>query len=97
MSPAEYTIAVEFDDAGGFCHGDVYGSRGGFTFQGDTVAELKEAFRESLADYLLFCAERGRPPDPVFAGANLDKVSNDVHRAILADAARLEASLLPAS
>ena len=82
MEHDEYTVTVEFDDEAGFFHGDVFGTRGGFTFQGDTATELKEAFNDSLADYLMFCAERGREPDRVFTGEVLCKVATDVHRAI---------------
>ena len=33
-------------------------------YQGETVPELENAFRDSIDEYLNFCAERGQPPDP---------------------------------
>ena len=88
MEHNEYTVTVEFDDEAGFFHGDVFGSRGGFTFQGDTLAELKEAFNDSLVDYLMFCTERGKEPDNAFTGETLCRVTDDAYRA-MAEAAEL--------
>jgi predicted HicB family RNase H-like nuclease len=33
------------------------------TFQGDNVTEAKQAFYDSVDDYLEFCQERGKEPD----------------------------------
>ncbi len=52
-----------FDDEAGFFHGEVMGTRDVITFQGRSLAELQAAFRDSIDEYLKFCAERGRPPD----------------------------------
>jgi predicted HicB family RNase H-like nuclease len=66
-----YHGKVEFDDEAGIFHGDVINTRDVITFQGKSVAELKKAFRDSIEDYLTFCAERGAlraPAKPVAAG-----------------------------
>jgi predicted HicB family RNase H-like nuclease len=54
-----YSGKVEFDDAAAAFHGEVVNTRDVITFEGDTVAELKTAFHESIDDYLKFCASRG--------------------------------------
>ena len=54
-----YIGKVEFDDQAGIFHGEVVNTRDVITFQGESVAELKKAFRESVDDYLAFCKERG--------------------------------------
>ena len=51
-----------------------------FTFQGQSVAELKKAFRESVEDYLDFCASRGEEPGKPFSGHFVTRVSPDLHR-----------------
>jgi len=33
------------------------------TFEGTTVAEIIQAFHDSVDDYLAFCAELGQEPD----------------------------------
>jgi predicted HicB family RNase H-like nuclease len=61
-----YTAHVELDAEAGILYGEVLGTRDVITFQGKSVDELQEAFRESVDDYLEFCAERGEEPDKPF-------------------------------
>ncbi len=53
------------DDAMVF-HGDVINTRDVITFQGQSVAELTEAFRESVDNYPNFCQQRGELPEKPF-------------------------------
>jgi predicted HicB family RNase H-like nuclease len=75
-----YLGKVEFDDEAGIFHGDVINTRDVITFQGKSVAELKKAFRDSIEDYLAFCAERGEEPDKPFSGQFVTRVSPELHR-----------------
>ncbi len=61
-----YKGQVEFDDEAGIFHGEVLGTRDVITFEGTSVRELKRAFRDSVDDYLGFCAQRGEEPDKPF-------------------------------
>ena len=54
-----YTGRAEFDDEARLFHGEVIDLRDVVTFQGTSVEELEEAFRDSVDDYLEFCKERG--------------------------------------
>jgi len=49
-----YSGRVEFDDEADIFHGEVIGLRDVITFQGKTVDEIKQAFRDSVDDYLDF-------------------------------------------
>jgi len=53
-----YSGHVEFDDEARIFHGEVLDTRDVITFQGQSVDELEQAFRDSVDDYLEFCAER---------------------------------------
>lgn len=53
-----YFGQVEFDDEAGIFHGEIINIRDVVTFQGATVNELRKAFRDSVDDYLAFCAQR---------------------------------------
>ncbi len=75
-----YIGKVEFDDEASIFHGEVINTRDVITFRGKSVAELKKAFRESVDDYLAFCAERGEEPDKPFSGQFVTRVSPDLHR-----------------
>jgi predicted HicB family RNase H-like nuclease len=75
-----YLGKVEYDDDASLFHGEVVNTRDVITFQGKSVAELRRAFRESVSDYLAFCAERGEEPDKPFSGQFVTRISPDLHR-----------------
>lgn len=75
-----YTGRVEFDDEAGLFHGEVIDLRDVVTFQGTSVEELEEAFRDSVDDYLEFCEQRGEEPDRPFSGRLMLRVSPQLHR-----------------
>jgi predicted HicB family RNase H-like nuclease len=54
----EYTGHVVYDDEAGLFHGEVLDLRDVVTFQGRSVEEIEQAFRDSIDDYLAFCEER---------------------------------------
>jgi predicted HicB family RNase H-like nuclease len=77
-----YIGKVEFDDEAGIFHGEVINTRDVITFQGKSVAELKKAFRESVDDYLAFCASRGEEPDKPFSGQFVTRIPAELHRQV---------------
>ena len=54
-----YYAQVVFDEDANVFHGEVINLRDVITFEGETVDELRQAFQDSVDDYLEFCAERG--------------------------------------
>lgn len=77
-----YVGKVEFDDEAGIFHGDVINTRDVITFQGTTVAEVRQAFHDSVDDYLGFCAQLGQAPEKPFTGKFVLRLSPDLHRRI---------------
>jgi predicted HicB family RNase H-like nuclease len=75
-----YFGKVEFDDDAAIFHGEVVNTRDVITFQGETVRKLTKAFRDSVDDYLAFCAQRGEEADKPFSGQFLTRISADLHR-----------------
>ena len=71
-------ISVEADD--GVFAGRVSGLRDMITFEGATFAEVEQAFRDSIDDYLAFCAECSEPPDRPHSGKIPLRVSPATHR-----------------
>lgn len=69
---------VEADD--GVFLGRVSGLGDVISFEGATFAEVEQAFRDSIDDYLAFCAERGKPPDRPYRGKIPLRVSPETHR-----------------
>ena len=77
-----YLGKVEFDDEASLFHGEVINTRDVITFQGRSVTELKKALRDSVEDYLAFCADRGEDPEKPFSGRFVTRVPPDVHRQV---------------
>ena len=75
-----YVGEVEFDDEAKMLHGEVIGIRDVVTFEGESVAEIERAFRDSVDDYLDFCRQRGQDPDRPCSGKFVVRVSPDLHR-----------------
>ncbi len=73
-----YVGTVEADE--GIFLGRVAGLRDVITFEGASFAEVELAFRDSVDDYLAFCAERGEAPDRPHSGKILLRLSPQVHR-----------------
>ena len=75
-----YTGHVEFDAEAGLFHGEVLDTRDVITFQGTSVEDLQQAFRDSVEDYLDFCEERSEEPEKPFSGRLMVRLSSDLHR-----------------
>jgi predicted HicB family RNase H-like nuclease len=78
-----YLARVEFDDEANLFHGEVINIRDVVTFQGQSVDELRQAFEDSVKDYLAFCAERGEEPNRPFSGQLTVRLSPDQHRKVI--------------
>lgn len=88
-----YIARVEFDNEAGIFHGEVINLRDVITFQGSSVAELRQAFKDSVEDYLAFCAERGEEPEKPFSGKFSLRLDPELHRQITLRARRANKSL----
>ena len=77
-----YIGNVEFDDEANIFHGEVINLRDVVTFQGSTVIQLRKAFRDSVDDYLEFCAERGESPVKPYSGKFMVRVEPELHKAV---------------
>ncbi len=73
-----YLGTVEADD-GAFA-GRVAGLRDVITFEGETFAAVEQAFRDSIDDYLRFCAQRGEAPDRPYSGKVPLRLDPEIHR-----------------
>jgi predicted HicB family RNase H-like nuclease len=88
-----YIGRVEFDDEANIFHGEVINTRDVITFQGTTVYELRQAFEDSVEDYLEFCSERREQPDKPFSGKFVLRTTPALHRDIFIAAKQAGKSL----
>lgn len=77
-----YEAIVEFDDEAEIFHGEVINLRDVITFQSDNAKELRQAFHDSVDDYLEFCEERGEEPEKPFSGKLMLRINPELHKTI---------------
>ena len=77
-----YVGKVVFDNDAGLFHGEVINIRDVITFQGESVSEIRQAFEDSVEDYLEFCAERGENPEKPFSGRFMVRMHPELHQAV---------------
>lgn len=77
-----YTGSVELDEEAGVLHGEVLDLQDVVTFEGASVQELQQAFRDSIDDYLELCRSRGEEPDRPFSGRLMLRLPSAVHRKV---------------
>jgi predicted HicB family RNase H-like nuclease len=83
MAYRGYLAHMAFDEQANLFHGEVINIRDVVTFQGQSVDELRQAFADSVEDYLAFCAERGEAPEQPFSGRFTVQLSPEQHRKVL--------------
>lgn len=75
-----YIGQLEVDEEAGIIFGRVLDIRDVVTFKGETVAEAKQAFQDSVDDYLEFCQEIGLEADKPFSGKLPFRTTSENHR-----------------
>lgn len=88
-----YFAKVEFDDDDNIFHGEIINLRDVITFEGETVKELKQAFQDSIDDYLDFCKQRGEDPEKPYSGKFVVRVEPELHKNITIEARKKGKSL----
>ncbi len=88
-----YEGVVNYDEEAKLFHGEVIGLRDVITFQGTTVDELEQAFKDSVDDYLEFCKKKKRPPEKPFSGNLMLRISPEIHKEMTVEAKQRGLSL----
>ena len=74
-----YTARIDYDDEDAIFTGRILGIRDGVGFHGETVEELRAAFREAVEDYIETCAKIGNSPQKPYSGRMMFRTSPEVH------------------
>ena len=82
-----------FDSEAKIFHGEVIGLKDVITFQGKTVDEIEQAFKDSVDDYLDWCKERGEQPEKTYSGNIRLRMDRGLHANLALEAARQGISL----
>jgi predicted HicB family RNase H-like nuclease len=71
---------IDFDAESNTFSGIAAGLRDVIHFEGSSARELTRAFRDSIDEYLAYCAENGQEPDRPFNGKILVRTEPALHR-----------------
>lgn len=88
-----YSAKVQFDENANVFHGEVINLRDVVTFEGETVDELRQAFQDSVDDYLEFCAERDEEPEKPYSGKFVVRVEPELHKRLAIEARKRGVSI----
>jgi len=88
-----YAGQLEVDEEAGLIFGRVLGIRDVVTFKGNTVVEAKQAFQDSIDDYLEFCQELGQEPEKAFLGKLPLRTTPERHRKLFIAATKAGKSI----
>lgn len=79
MTHNGYHGSIEYSPEDDCLHGRLLNINDIVTYEGNSLAEIKTAFRDSVNDYLAFCAETGKSPDKPYSGKMMFRVDPQVH------------------
>ena len=88
-----YIGLVEYDSLAKIFHGDVINTRDVITFQGKTVDEIENAFKESVDDYISWCGEENIEPEKPYSGKFNLRLSPELHKEVAITSKKLKISI----
>jgi predicted HicB family RNase H-like nuclease len=74
-----YYGSVELSIEDDCLHGRLLGIADIITYEGNTVHEIKAAFKEAVDDYLQLCKEIGKSPEKPYSGKVMFRIDPAVH------------------
>jgi predicted HicB family RNase H-like nuclease len=82
MTYKNYSARIEYSDEDACFIGHIAGIRDVVGFHGDSVMELKAAFKEAVDDYLAMAQKLGRPAQKPYSGKMMLRIPPEVHARI---------------
>ena len=76
----EYIGSVHFNAEDEVFYGKVEGIEDLISFEGSSVGELKEAFKDSVDDYLELCRKAGKKTEKSYKGSFNVRISPEIHK-----------------
>lgn len=93
MTYKGYSAKIEYSEEDECLIGRVAGIRHIITFHGESVKQVKQAFKEEVDFYLDTCAKRNETPEMPFTGRFVVRVSPELHSKIATAAKREQKSI----
>lgn len=87
MKYKDYHASIAYDPSADAFHGRVLGIEDVIDFYGQTPAELRREFQNSVDEYLSWCAEEGVKPEKTWQGKMTLRIDDTLRRRLVAAAA----------
>ena len=88
-----YEAVVEYDDEAKIMHGDVLHLNDVITFEADCVADIEQAFHDSVVVYFVFSCDKNRTPEKPYSGKIPLRMPPELHREIAFAARKRKTSI----
>lgn len=75
----EFIGSVNYNDADECFYGKIEGINDLVTFEGSSVTQLKNAFKEAVDEYLMLCIEAGKEPNRSVKGSFNIRIEPKLH------------------
>ena len=82
MTHRGYAARIDYSDEDGCFVGHIAGINDVVGFHGESVEQLRDAFEESVEDYLETCEKLSRSPQRPYSGNLMLRIPPEVHAAI---------------
>ena len=82
MKHKGYAARIEYSEEDGCFIGHIAGIRDIVGFHGESVNELRSAFKEAVDDYLETCEKLGREPQKTYSGKLMLRIPPEIHAAV---------------
>jgi predicted HicB family RNase H-like nuclease len=89
----DFTGSVHYNDEDEVFFGKIIGIDDLITFEGNSVASLKKAFKDAVEDYLSICRETGKEPLKSFKGSFNVRIDPELHKVAAMKSSELGVSL----
>ena len=82
LSYKHYNGTVEYSREDSCLFGKVVGVKSLLSYEGSSVQELEQDFRNTIEEYLQDCKERGIEPEQPYKGSFNVRLTPELHRAV---------------
>ncbi len=89
----DFIGSVHFSAEDGVLFGKIEGINDLVTFEGTTVEEINNAFREAVDDYIDICKETGKPIQKSYKGSFNVRIAPELHKKAVQKSLKMGISL----
>jgi len=75
-----YNAKIEYSDTDNCFWGEILYINDEVSFEGQSIIELKIAFKEAVDDYIETCTQIGKEPEKPFKGSFNVRISSELHK-----------------